>query len=109
MRKSLSIVVVVMALFQALSASADEVITPPGGKGWGDGATAESLLNMNRDPESVRKVDPEKVPIAIRGTCTDDQGKTYTGDDEDYALCMNRKKSKSKAAAPAPASVTKKN
>ncbi|MFL5815573.1 MAG: hypothetical protein ACJ763_18530 [Bdellovibrionia bacterium] len=101
--------VVVMALFQALAANADEVITPPGGKGWGEGTTAESLLNMNRDPESVRKVDPERVPIPIRGTCTDDQGKTYTGDDEDYALCMNRKTSRTKASAPAPASVIKKN
>lgn len=107
MAKDLRVLLVLAAFGIVSTALADEVINPPNGKGWGDGATAESLLNMNRDPESVRRVDPDKVPIPIRGTCTDDQGRTYTGDDEEYSVCMNRRMTKIKA--PAPASVSKKN
>jgi hypothetical protein len=100
----------VMALSIVHLSRADEVVTPANGKGWGDGATAESLLKLNKDPEVVRRVDPDKLPIAIRGTCTDEQGHTYSGEDEGYSLCMNRKSSKAKspaptaATAPAPAS-----
>jgi hypothetical protein len=106
MAMNLRVFMVLAALGLSLSAFADEVINPPGGKGWGGGASAESLLNMNRDPESVRRVDPEKVPIPIRGTCTDEQGRTFTGDDEDYALCMNRRMSKKTAASPTASTTT---
>jgi len=90
-----------IASMSARSARADEVIMPPNGKGWGGGATAESLLNMNRDPEVVRKVEPGQEPIQIKGTCTDDKGRTFNGDDDEYSQCMSRKGAKKKAAAPA--------
>jgi hypothetical protein len=107
--KSLVLVQTMAALVLVSGAWADQVIQPSNGKGWGDGTTAESLLNMNRDPEVVRKVDPENVPIQVRGTCTDENGKTYEGDDDEYSLCMNHKNAKAKAPAVTPASVSKKN
>jgi len=96
-----------MALFLSLHSRADEVITPADGKGWGEGATTESLLNMKRDPEVVRIVDPDNVPIQVKGSCMDDKGRTYTGEDEEYSQCMNRKSARTKAAAPASVSVKK--
>jgi hypothetical protein len=108
------------AAFGGSLARADEVVTPPDGKAWGESNSAESLLKMNRDPEIVRKVDPDHAPIVMKGNCTDEQGNTYTGDDEDYSLCMNKKSAHAKTAATltttsttpattAPASVKKQN
>ncbi len=96
-----------VAATMAYSALADEVVSPKNGQGWGEANTAESLLNMNRDPETVRKVDPDRVPIQVKGSCTDESGKTYTGEDEEYSLCMNRNSAKKKSVAPA--AVPKKN
>ena len=55
---------------------------------------------MNRDPEIVRKVDPDNNPIMTKGACMDPQGRTIQGDDPEYSACMNQmKKAKAKQTA----------